>query len=161
MAVANLCAAEPLMIARLRSLITGSISAAQRDADADLDGLVIDSGSVLANAADVARYCPAAFIMPGENEPFDRDDSGSVQAESQGWAVVICVAHYRDPTGLTTTAYTAGAYIAQVIQALIGWAPGDGFMPFVLSGRSAPYYEPGYAEFPVLFETVQVLEATA
>lgn len=131
----NLFDVEPLIIARIKALVTGLRT--------------VESVSVLAGAADLAPYLPAAFIQPMEGEI--KSIAAKSGMERQTWLVTICVANYRDPTGTQTTASKAGGFSHDVIAALNGWAPHGVGKLMEYEGRAAPYYEPGYGEFPLAF----------
>lgn len=110
--------------------------------------------SSLAGVQDLGPYLPGVFIMPDRSEVGELGDSAT-QAEKQLWQVVVCVAHSEDidDEGIDTTAQRAGAILRATAEALIGWRPAKGYFKFAYRGRPEPYYEPGYGEFPALFET--------
>lgn len=138
MALSNLLAAEPLIIARLKAKTTGLAT--------------IASASVLAGAQDIAPYCPAAFVLPGRGNP--GSTAGAVRAvEEQEWQIVVVVRNVRDPNDVNTTATIAGPFLLQIVQALIGWRPSADHRAMTYAGRGEPYYEPGYGEFPLFFTT--------
>jgi hypothetical protein len=137
--VINLLAAEPLIIARLKAQAPALKT--------------VGSASLLAGAQDVAPYCPAAFVMPGAGDYGERHNQARIQAETQHWEVVVCVAHIRDPDDEDTTALAAGALLRDIVVALIGWKPSTDFRALTLVERPAPFYDVGYAEFPLIFET--------
>lgn len=145
----NLFAAEPLIIERLIAQVP------------ELE--TVGSYTLLATAQDLTPYCPAAFVGPGPGEVLDDTPKGLDPVESQGYTVLICVAHIRDPEDLATTATAAGALAAKVIIALSGWAPGEGRpgVPYKSGlrylGHDEPYYEPGWAEFPLNFRARAIL----
>jgi hypothetical protein len=146
MPITNLFAAEPLIIARIKAMVPGLKTVA--------------SASILAGAQDIAPYCPAAFVLPMGGDVDSNAGRGIVQVERQRWQIVVVVSNIRDPLDVDTTAQQAGGYLLQVYQALCGWPPAADLDPMRYAGRPDPYYEVGYGEFPVLFETKAVLQGT-
>jgi hypothetical protein len=138
--------AEPLIIARIQARVPGLKTVA--------------SASILAGAQDIAPYCPAAFVLADAGAYGPAPSDARVQVESQRWQVVVCVANIRDPADVNTTAQQAGAYLGPVMAALIGWRADTQHVPFSIAERPAPYYEPGYGEFPIIIETRVVFAGT-
>lgn len=136
MALENLLAAEPLIIARIKAHVPGLRTVA--------------SASVLAGAVDIAPMCPAAFVLSDLASARGTDVPGRA-IEAQNWQVVICVASIRDPHDVNTTASVAGPFMLDAVKALAGWVPTPDHRAVVYQGRGAPYYEPGYGEFPLFF----------
>lgn len=145
----NLFAAEALIIERLIAQVP--------------ELTTVGSFTLLAGAQDLTPYCPAAFVGPGSGEVLDDTPSGLDPIEGQTYTVLVCVSHIRDPDDVATTATVAGALAAKVIQSLSGWAPGAGSpgVPYKAAlrytGHDDPYYEPGWAEFPLNFRARAVL----
>ena len=146
--MSNVFAAERPLIEQIRTLVPG----------------LADVGSVskLAGYQPDQIPTPAVYVMPGESQvPGGADDpeDGAVQIDRQTWEVVVVVAHQQDvlTDDTDTTAKRAGEILFQVMQALVGWRPAQGFLPFAYRGRPAPDYSPGYAEFPALFQTGLVI----
>lgn len=78
----------------------------------------------------------------------------NLQKEKQLWKLVLAVENLEDPQDeFNTAAFHAGQLLEQLQPLLVGWRPQNGFDPFMYRGLDEPYYEPGYAEFPALFET--------
>jgi hypothetical protein len=143
--MSNIFAAEPLIIARIAANVTG----------------LEDVGSVskLAGYRPDQIPLPSVYVIPGPAEVEGDPNDGGVQIEYQTWQVVVCVGHIEDTAtdDSATTAKAAGEILFQVMRALVGWRPASGFMPMAYRGREEPYYEPGYAEFPALFQTGLVI----
>ncbi|MFH1493743.1 MAG: hypothetical protein ABIG70_02980 [Pseudomonadota bacterium] len=130
----NLFDIEPLILARIKALVP--------------DLRTVASVSLLAGAADIAPYLPAAFVQPMEGEL--KSSAAQSISERQTWLVTVCVENFRD-TETETTASKAGNHAHNIIAALNGWAPHGVGKLMQYEGRSAPYYEPGYGEFPLQF----------
>ena len=105
---------------------------------------------------------PCAVVMPDDSEVTD-DGPEAFQVENQLWMISIFVGHSPDENDVDTTAIRAGALMAKINGALVGWRPEyqgsrlEGFKPMRYAGRAVPIYAPGFGEFPVLFETGLVL----
>ncbi|TAN49044.1 MAG: hypothetical protein EPN21_13240 [Methylococcaceae bacterium] len=141
MALNNLYVLEPLIIERLASQVLGLKTVA--------------SGSILAGVQDIAKYCPAAFVLAGPSEPAGDTQKGAVQVIKQMWQVTVAVANIRDPNDINTTAMQAGPLQLGVINALKGWLPPTLTHALRFDGCGLPYFEVGYGEFPSFF-TVQM-----
>lgn len=132
--------AEQLIIARIREKVPG-----------------------LAEVGTVSRYLsygeviptPSAWVRPGQADAIGDPNDGDIQQENQTWQIAICVTHVDDVAqdDYLTSTKTAGELLYLLMQALVGWRPAAGFKSFAYRGRMDPYFEPGYAEFPALFET--------
>lgn len=147
--MSNVFAVEPLLIARIEANVAG----------------LEDVGSVskLAGFRPDQIPLPSVYVLPAESpEPEDDPNDGGFQIERQRWEIVICVGHTEDVAtdDADTTTSRAGVILFDVIQALVGWRPVAGYLAFSYKGRPAPYFEPGYAEFPALFETGLVITGT-
>lgn len=131
----NLFDIEPLIIARIKAAVP--------------ELRTVDSVSLLASAGDIAQLLPAAFVQPMEGQA-----TASIAAnamERQSWLITVCVSNFREAIGAATTASKAGEHVQKIIAALNGWAPHGVGKLMQYEGRSAPYYEPGYGEFPLQF----------
>lgn len=101
---------------------------------------------------------PAVLVRPMGSSVGDAPNDGGFQIETQTWEIVLMVGHQQGTTSATeTTVKQAGALIFQIAQALVGWRPATGYQSMAYRGQGEPYYEPGYAEFPLLFETGLVI----
>jgi len=96
---------------------------------------------------------PAVVIMPDSAEAQGNPDDGDIQRESQRWQLVLMVDHHQSDAGDMSTVEQAGELLHQLLTGLIGWRPESGYSACRYAGRAEPYYEPGYAEFPVYIET--------
>ena len=133
-------AAEAAIVARLRAQVP------------DLAHVL--TVNELAGFNEIGDLLPAAVVMPMGATVTEPPHDGRVQIETQTWQVVLMVGHSQDETGQDTTILRAGALVYAMSVALIGWRPAAGYSTLAYSGRPDPYYEPGYAEFPIEFETV-------
>jgi hypothetical protein len=130
----NLFDVEPLIIARIKDAVPGLRT--------------VSSVSLLASTADIAALLPAAFVQPMDGTV--KSSAAAHCMESQSWLVTVCVSNFRD-TDTETTASKAGEHARNIIAALNGWPPKGTGKLMQYEGRSAPYYEPGYGEFPLHF----------
>lgn len=144
--MSNFFGIEQALIERIREQVPG----------------LADVGSVskLAGYADVPS--PAVYVMPDDAEVEGGPNDGAVQVIRQRWQVVVTVAHMQDvlTEDYDTTAKRAGEILYQVCQALIGWRPASGWERFALRAMLPPQYDPGYGDFPALFETGFVITGT-
>ncbi|RLJ20801.1 hypothetical protein DJ031_04635 [bacterium endosymbiont of Escarpia laminata] len=141
MSITNLFAAEQPIIQRITDNVTGLTK--------------VGSVSALAGFQELGLMLPGVFVMPADSVITGDPHDGGFQKESQFWLVSVLVEHQEDALGpdIDTTVKKAGEILAQTIRALVGWAPATGLQPFAYRGRPDPNYEPGYGEFPALFET--------
>lgn len=137
--VDNLLSAEAAIVARIRDQVP--------------DLRTVASASILAGEDDVARYCPAAFVLPAQGVEVKRGNESILKVERQYWQVVVAVANIKDPLDAATAAAAAGKFLAAIRRALWSWAPTADHTVMLWESRPAPYYEVGYCEFPVLFRT--------
>lgn len=102
---------------------------------------------------------PCIYVLPDDsffNEDIDPDQGGAVQVERQNWWVSVHVSHIDDQTKQSATVL-AGEIMEQVYKALVGFRPRKGFMPMAYRGRSETFLDPGFAQFPMRWETGMVL----
>lgn len=133
--ITNLFAPEPLIIARLRSEIP--------------ELQTVDSLAVLAGKKDITPLCPAVFVLPLGSEVLAQHGVSTRDAftyEVQRWQLVLCVAYRKE----TSLAVQAGEFIVQTLER---WPPSGDWAPLRYASRDDPYYEIGYGEFPLQFET--------
>lgn len=141
----NLFECEIPIIERLKSEVTGVAH--------------VGSASSIAGYNDLSGKLPALLVMPNQSNipkgPYD----GMAQKEDQQWEVVVIVEHQKDQvTGDTdTTVQKAGEIAGQVLTALVGWSPAQGYQTLAHINRPVPFYDIGYAEFPLLFSTSHLL----
>ena len=104
---------------------------------------------------------PSIYVLPDESDVTDGEHG--YQIEEQMWIISIMVDHSPDSADEDTTAIKAGAIMAKVASALVGWRPElagsrlQGFKPMKYVGKGTPIYAPGFGEFPVLYSTGLVL----
>lgn len=138
MALTNYFEAELLIINRIKAL--------------SIAGLNVYSASYIAGVTNINGLCPFVLVEPADSDISDGAE-GRLQEDTQQWQVVVCTTHVKDASDVVTSAQKAGAIILPIMKTLVGWQPSADFKPMVLLGRRQPYYEPGYAEFPFVFET--------
>ncbi len=143
-AVDNFYAAEPLLIARLRDQLPGSLK-------------TIDSVDLLAGVENIAKYLDAVFVMPSPMDAVDSSEQGGVVVDKQDFQVTVCVQHIKDADNPAATDQAAGAIMFQVFKSLAGYALGPGFQAVRYDGRGAPFYGRGYAEYPLYFSVTAVI----
>lgn len=101
---------------------------------------------------------PAVVVRPMGSRVESAPADGAFQTEVQVWELALLVGHQQtDATVAQTTTQQGGALIFELLRALVGWRPAAGYMPMAYAGRAEPYYEPGYAEYPLSFETGLVI----
>ncbi|MGB5583693.1 MAG: hypothetical protein WBO93_08875 [Gammaproteobacteria bacterium] len=101
---------------------------------------------------------PSVIVRPLGSAAEDDPHDGAFQIETQTWEITLLVGHEQGDTTDTTTVSQAGTLIYSIMQALVGFRPATGYMAMSYRGRSDPYYEPGYGEFPILFDTGLVIQ---
>lgn len=126
------------LINRVTQINPGSIFSA-----ADLEGV-----------KEAAQVTPALHVIFFDDEPGNTADLEYMQKVTQLWAVVLVTKNVRNVTG-EAARDTAGAVILNLLQALQGWVPDEGFSP--LRRRKAPFrasqYKSGFLYSSFLFAT--------
>lgn len=140
MPLTNHFEAEPLIIQRIKDKAIAGVK-------------TVASASILAGAQDVAQYVPAIFVLPDAGDYIPQVSDGQVQTETQHWQIIVVVKNIRDPLDVNTTAREAGGYMTELLQALVGWKPAQNLHAMAISARPAPFYQPGYGEFPIILNT--------
>lgn len=137
MALPNILATEPLLIARLTAAVPAF-------------AIVADLSALQAGEALTASL-PAAYLADGGAAPAP----GSAMVanrivEEQEWAVRVYAAYARD--GATDGAWlaAAGDLLAGVYEALHGWRAGNGAR-FLYARREPAQYTDGYVQSTVYF----------
>jgi len=121
---------------------------------AEVPGLVfVGSFSELADFETIPPV-PSIIVDPlGSVAPDDPHD-GAFQMETQSWELILMVENLQtDGTVVKTTLDVAGELIHQIKQALVGWRPAPGYQTMAYRKQPRPHLEPGYGEFPIVFET--------
>ena len=139
----NIFSAEQPIIDKLKEIL-----------DPLFPGIAIGSASMIASADDIAAFTPGVFVFAGSGEVNTDAVKHTVTADKQRWQISVFVKNHVGTD--TSSAFRAGEILAAVFDAMLGWAPTEYHKPLKLTGRADPYYEPGYAEFPVFFETTLV-----
>ena len=139
----DLFAAEALIIARLRALVS-------------VAGVKIGSAAAVAGRTDMSAFLPGAFVLPGAAQRVDFGDEGALILENQTWTVVCVAALNRDTAGLNAQySATLGGLAEQVLTALSGWLPAADFKPLIHTHRDAPQVQQGgWVELALSFETI-------
>lgn len=135
-------AAEPLIVARLESQVTG---------------VKVLTAADLAGVKEAAQVTPAVHVLYGGDRLADSVGHGIAQTWAQIWWVVVAVRNARNQGKGREARKAAGPYIAQVFQALTGWqmsSTDHGPLKRV-NPPGGPVYSPGgFAYFPLAFETI-------
>lgn len=109
--------------------------------------------SDLAGVDDIAALCPGAWVQPGGITRPDAVDRAAVLAYR--WLVTLTVVG----DGVVPLEVQADGYLGDIRRALIDWRWEGADRPYSALRWTAdlePYYEPGYAEFPVELTLHQV-----
>ncbi|ATG73679.1 hypothetical protein AN401_07250 [Zobellella denitrificans] len=153
--VADYLAAEGLIVTRLEAQL------------ADVAGLKILRPADLAGVAELAQHTPAVHVLYGGDVVSTPPtvDQGNYQPLRQRWLVVLAVRNATRTGGGQLTGQqvreSAGPLLSQIIAALGGWRPGQGYGPLVRVAAPAPAYRPGgYGYFPLQYETVLLTRAS-
>lgn len=144
-------AAGPAIIERLTALAT--------DAEA-----VYSTGDVATIALE-DMLTPCLYVLYAgdaiQGGDSSRAGSGATQMVAQHWLVVVTVKFELSGEQAAASMAQAGQLIGQVIEALSGWKPGESYRPMRSAGVGEPNLLPGYAEFPMLFETQLITRAAS
>lgn len=124
-------ALEALLLTRLRATLPTTIQ-------------TICSGMDETILMDLPKRTPAVYVLFGDYRVIDQTKHDA--RLSQDWLVVVAVRSSHDVHSGEAARQLAGPYIAQVIQALLGWAPSQE-MTLALSNNIPPWhYQPGNAK---------------
>lgn len=118
--------------------------------------------SDLAAMQESGQITPAAHVIyQGDAIPSGSSaGQGAAQMVVQTWLVVIAVYSARDTGGGAGSREEAGPLISAVLDALSGWAPGNGFRPLTRVNAPRPGFNAGYAYFPLAFEARMVTRSS-
>lgn len=133
------------------NLLSAGVAILDRLRDQVPDFRTVEPAAFLSAQDDIAPLCPAAFVVPGHGEEVKRGDESILTVERQYWQVTVCVAYLHDDTDPGAADAAAGKLLALVRKALWAWAPSADHSVLQWVDRPAPFYETGYAEFPVRF----------
>jgi|GEM_PF-4940626 len=115
------------------------------------------SASAWSAYQDIGPMLPAAIVRQVPRAQAGDSDPGDAAAQwvRQYWEVCVAVPHQEDVIGgdFETSAKQAGELLYKIARALIGWRPAEGWQKFAFYDQDGAYYEPGYGEFPALFQT--------
>lgn len=117
----------------------------------DIQDITVGSASKVAGAYDPAEFAPGVFVFAGSGAVKTDALKHTVTADNQRWQISVFVAHHAGASSSSAT--RAGEILARVFDCLLGWRPTDNHSALKLVGRADPFYEPGFVEFPVFFET--------
>jgi len=127
--------------------------------------ITIGSVADLSGSTDLATLCPGVFLRPSDTTVTDvAGEDLDAAAETQKWSVVVVVKCMPNLQKLDGSCQAlAGALLAQVKDALMGWSPfaagaGSG-AKFAYAGRPKPEFFVGYAEFPIDFELTALVQS--
>ncbi|MCU7845296.1 MAG: hypothetical protein KZQ93_15815 [Candidatus Thiodiazotropha sp. (ex Monitilora ramsayi)] len=127
---------------------------------------IVESADEVAGATDLGPYIPGVFLMAAWSEVVDDPNGGDFQIEKEYWQTSVLVAYQQikdqaEPKQIVdTAAQRASAILKATAGALVGWRPAKGYLTFAYRGRPDPIYQPGYGEFPALFETGLIITGT-
>ena len=144
MAIENIFIAESLIVDRLTLALKDAVK-------------TVGTADDLAGVTNIAKLCDAVFVVPGRSDVTDYNRLAV--NEEQDWQVTIAVAHY-DRRNTTTTALKAGEIAKKVFAALHDCRLDVGWQKMKYTGRGDPYFDEGYAEFPLFFTVKAVFRAT-
>ncbi len=143
----NYLAVEQPTLERLRDAVS-SVPPRNIMKAADLAGVTVKS-----------QVTPALYLIYAGDQVQPGDDGrstyGDAQVVTQNWIVVVAVKHAR---GGEEAHAEAGEIISEVISALSGWAPLDGYTTFVRTTAPRPGYIKNFAYFPLQFSINQLTE---
>jgi hypothetical protein len=141
--VDNYLSAEPLIIARLKAVVTelgGNVFSA-----ADLDG--VNANSQITPAAHVLYY--GDRVAQGNG----RSSTGECQCTDQVWYVVLAVRNAASQETGEDARLEAGILLKKIMKALQGWQPSPEHGYLIRGNGPAPGFKAGFAYFPILFTT--------
>ncbi len=139
----NVFVIEPEIIERIKAQMPGVFG-------------MVGSISTYAGYDEIKDKLPALLVAPDSADALGDPNDGVFQTENQRWQLVLMLEHTQNdvPSDADTVTQAAGVLIYQIMQALVGWRPPTkGYKALAYRGRGEPYYEPGYGEFPLFFET--------
>jgi len=145
----NLFDAEPLIIARLKPVLT--------------DLKTVDSFAIISGSSAITGYLPAVFVMADAGDVEQSGPNGTAPPnkgavhEIQRWAIAVAVAYARDGNAAPSWLDLAGDIAARCIAALHNWT-GIPDRRCLYEGREAITYAPGYLELMLRFSTRKKLE---
>jgi hypothetical protein len=145
----NFLTLEALLVARLKANFDGSAKVLTA---ADLKG-----------AATLGQFAPAVFVMydgyrlPGEGGSANQ---GGAQMLDQLWTIVVVVRNVADPLNNQGVRNDAGALLATLFAALLGWKPGPAFRPLRAANPPRPSSADGVGYFPSSFSTRVTLQGS-
>lgn len=112
----------------------------------------IAPAGTLAGVNDIAQFCPGVFVLP-DGATYQTSHYGQAVVIDQTWQTVVIV---RNLSKGQSAEAIAGPILGGIIDALSGWSPATTPQtadPMEILSSPPPYYEPGYAEFPLLWSS--------
>lgn len=122
-------------------------------------GWRVTQGKDLAGILDQAQQVSTVHLVPLGIAAVETDPGlrGRAAKITQRWAVVVAVAAAGDLTGARQRDQ-AGPVIPQILTALMGWSPGDGWSPLELvAAPGADVVTESFAYYPFAVQTSGVL----
>ena len=126
---------------------------------ADRLATVLPSTVLLLRASDIQalprQYSQAVYVMPYDLAPTKRRRGECMISES----VTVVVATRNPSTQVTGEASRneAGPLLKTIIEALLGWVPGEPYADVMLVNGPQPEHNAGFGYYPLAFETNYVL----
>jgi hypothetical protein len=141
----------------------GVVNLIESRLQAQLDAAILNDpvfdGVVIVRADSIERMprnIPRALILvPNGITPDEQRRYQAVMTEQ----VIVVVASRNASTQLTGEASQeqAGPLLNLVVQALLGWVPGEPYSYLAMAPSPPPDHESGYGYYPLAFETTYVL----
>jgi len=122
-----------------------------------LTDCTVAAASALSGRVDPTEYCPGVYLKPGEASVQTDALKQKLARREQTWQVHVLEVNHNGTDSLAAT--RAGDRIALVLDALLGWSPGEGYSAMAYAGEDEPDYLDGYALFTVNFSVKQMVKA--
>jgi len=117
-------------------------------------GARIYSTDELAQIEEKSQVVPSVHVIYDGWAPTQAVDQGAVQEIEHRWLAVVCVRSASQRNQAAGKRQKASEIIDEVIQATIGWRPGQGYKPLLFADSPKPAYsDAGFAYFPLAFST--------
>lgn len=124
------------------------------------DFAIVGNPSLLIGMQDIGPQLPACIVVPGAGNPSANSTMQLPFSEEQDWTVSVIVGHQYSDSVDGLTEQLAGQLMTDTVKALHHWKPTSGsaqHQPFRYTGRAAPSYNAGYAEFPLSFNVKAIV----
>jgi len=144
----NYLSAEGLIISRIQSAVPGlNFVGGSRSIKELTDRLIGTPAVIVVFAGDNIKEAPGQSA-----------DNGTVQVITQRWHIELVINNHTDFVAGTGERAEAGAFLAQIISALAGWAPSTQHREMKRVQSPMPVYVDGYGYFPLTFQTELVTQ---